>query len=42
MFEGCRAASKQKGDRTWLTPGERPPYFCQLWPGTQVHQEIDG
>lgn len=22
--------------------GDRPPYFCQLWPGTQVHQEIDG
>ena len=42
MTAGCKAQSRVKGDRTWITPGERPPFFCQLWPGPNVHQELDG
>ena len=39
MVAGCQAQQRLgSSDRTWLTPGDRPPFFCQLWPGPNVHE----
>ena len=41
MYAPCRAQSRNS-NLTGITPGARPPFVCQLWPGMFVHEEIDG
>lgn len=41
MYAPCRAQSRVS-NLTGITPGARPPFVCQLWPGMFVHEEIDG